>query len=278
MATGDLTRIRTNIAALNALNSLKSINNKINVHQLRLATGKRLNQSADDPAGLTIAKKLDARARSLSQALSNAGEAANVLSVAEGGANNIQELVVQMREKVVQAANDTLGSQERNAIFTQLQELGSEIDQIIQATSFNNVTLLTSGATLTFQVGASGIDTLVLSVGAQNFNSAALNINNLTVGTQALASVSLGSIDTALITVSNLLQNIGAKTQRLGVKEISIQTNYTNTEAARSRIEDADLAKEQLEASKLLILQQTATAILAQANVQPQSILSLFRQ
>ena len=277
MASGDLTRIRTNIAALNALNSLKSINNKINVHQLRLATGKRLNQSADDPAGLTIAKKLDARARSLSQALSNAGEAANVLSVAEGGANNIQELVVQMREKVVQAANDTLGSQERAAILTQLQELGSEIDQIIQATSFNNVTLLTSGATLTFQVGASGIDTLVFSVGAQNFNSAALNINNLTVGTQALASVSLGSIDTALITVSNLLQNIGAKTQRLGVKEISIQTNYTNTEAARSRIEDADLAREQLEASKLLILQQTATAILAQANVQPQSILSLFQ-
>lgn len=276
MASGDLTRIRTNIAALNALNSLKAINSKINTHQLRLSTGKRINQASDDPAGLTIAKKLDARARSLSQALSNSQEAANVLSVAEGGANNIQELIVQMREKVVQAANDTLGTQERAAIFQQLQELGAEIDQIVQTTTFNAVTLLTSGATLTFQVGASGPDTLTFAV-VGNFNSSALSVSNLTVASQTLASASLGSIDAALVSVSSLLQSIGAKTQRLGVKEISLQTNYSNTEAARSRIEDADLAKEQLEASKYLILQQTATAILAQANVQPQSILSLFQ-
>ncbi|HLC43281.1 MAG TPA: flagellin [Methylomirabilota bacterium] len=276
MAQGDLTRIRTNIAALNALNSLKSINNKINVHQLRLATGKRLNQSSDDPAGLTIAKKLDARARSLSQALSNVGEASNVLSIAEGGANNIQELIVQMREKVVQAANDTLGTQERNAIYQQLQELGSEIDQIVSSTTFNNISLLTDSTLLTFQVGASGTEVLTFDV-VGNFNSATLAVSNLTVATQALASASLLSIDNALTSVSNLLQTIGARTQRLSVKEISLTTNYTNTEAARSRIEDADLAKEQLEASKYLILQQTATAILAQANVQPQSILSLFQ-
>jgi flagellin len=136
--------------------------------------------------------------------------------------------------------------------------------------------LLTSGATLTFQVGASGPDTLTFAV-VGNFNSSALSVSNLTVASQTLASASLGSIDAALVSVSSLLQNIGAKTQRLGVKEISLQTNYSNTEAARSRIEDADLAKEQLEASKYLILQQTATAILAQANVQPQSILSLFQ-
>ena len=280
MAQGDLSRIRTNIAALNALNSLKSINNAINVHQLRLATGKRLNSAADDPAGLTIAKKLDARARSLSQALSNAQEAENVLSVAEGGANNIQELVVQMREKVVQAANDTLGSQERAAILTQLQELGAEIDQIVNTTSFNNITLLTANVTLTFQVGAGSLDTLQFftnPAGSQAFNSAALSLNGLSVATQAGASQSLLTIDNALTTISNLLQNIGAKVQRLGVKEVSIQTNFTNTEAARSRIEDADIAQEQLQASKLLILQQTATAMLAQANTQPQSILSLFR-
>ena len=276
MASGDLTRIRTNIAALNALNALKGINTKINVHQLRLATGKRINQASDDPAGLTIAKKLDARARSLSQALSNAGEAENVLSVAEGGANNIQELLVQMREKIVQAANDTLGTQERAAIFQQLQELGSEIDQIVRETTFNSIQLLTNNATLTFQVGANGTDTLQFAV-TGNFNSTALAVNSLTVSSQANASLSMNSVDLALVSVSSLLQNIGAKTQRLGVKQLSIQTNYTNTEAARSRIEDADLAKEQLEASKLLILQQTATAILAQANVQPQSILSLFQ-
>ena len=275
MASGDLTRIRTNIQALNALNALKHINRQINVHQLRLATGKRINSSGDDPAGLTIAKRLDARARSLSQALSNVGESQNVLSVAEGGANNIQELLVQMREKVVQAANDTLGTSERNAIYSQLQELGSEIDQIVNQTTWNNNLLLTN-STMTFQTGSERTDTTVFTV-TGTFTSLALLVNSLSVATQGLASQSLVSIDNALNSVSSLLQGIGAKIQRLTVKENTVGTLYTNVEAARSRIEDADVAKEQLEASKLLILQQTATAMLAQANVQPSSILSLFQ-
>lgn len=275
MASGDLTRIRTNIQALNALNALKQINSQINVHQLRLATGKRINSSGDDPAGLTIAKRLDARARSLSQALANVGESQNVLSVAEGGANNIQELLVQMREKVVQAANDTLGTSERTAIYNQLQELGSEIDQIVNQTTWNNNLLLTN-STMTFQTGSERTDTTTFTV-TGTFTSLALLVNNLSVATQALASQSMVSIDNALSSVSSLLQGIGAKIQRLTVKEDTVSTLYTNVEAARSRIEDADVAQEQLQASKLLILQQTATAMLAQANVQPSSILSLFQ-
>jgi flagellin len=275
MASGDLTRIRTNIQALNALSALKQINTQINVHQLRLATGKRLNSSGDDPAGLTIARRLDARARSLSQALANVGEAQNVLSVAEGGANNIQELLVQMREKVVQAANDTLGASERTAIYQQLQELGSEIDQIVNQTTWNNVTLLTTN-TMTFQTGANGTDYISFAV-TGSFNSGGLAVSNLTVASQALASASLATIDAALTSISTLLQSVGAKISRLTVKESTVTTLHSNVEAARSRIEDADMAKEQLESSKLLILQQTATAMLAQANVQPSSILSLFQ-
>jgi flagellin len=276
MAQGDLTRIRANIAALNALNSLKDINRQLGVHQQRLSTGKRLNSSADDPAGLTLAKRLDARSRSLSQALANIGDAQNVLSVAEGGANNIQSLLVQMREKIVQAGNDTLGTGERAAIFQQLQQLASEIDDVVAQTTFNNVQLLTN-VLFTFQTGAQGTDVTTFAVSG-NFNSSSLSVNNLTVASQTLASASLGSVDAALVSVSTMLQDIGAKMQRMGVKEQTVATAVVNTEAARSRIEDADMAREQLEATKLQILQQTATAMLAQANVAPQSILGLFRQ
>ena len=276
MAEGDLTRIRANIAALNALNSLKGINKQLGVHSLRLATGKRLNSSADDPAGLTLAKRLDARSRSLSQALANIGDAQNVLSIAEGGANNIQSLLVQMREKIIQAGNDTLGTGERTAIFQQLGQLALEIDDVVRETTFNNVQMLTN-VLFTFQTGANGTDITTCNVSG-TFTSAALAVNNLTVASQALASVSLASVDAALVSVSNMLQDIGAKMQRMGVKEQTVATAVVNTEAARSRIEDADMAREQLEATKLQILQQTATAMLAQANVAPQAILGLFQR
>ena len=275
MSQGDLTRIRTNIAALNALNSLRDINKNLGVHQLRLSTGKRLNTSADDPAALTIARRFDARVRSLGAALANIGDAQNLLAVAEGGANNIQNLVVQMREKIIQAANDTLGSNERTAIQQQLQEILTEIDDVTRQTTWNNVVLLTNQL-FTFQVGPEGTDTITFNVGSM-LNSAALGISLICVASQVSASAALNSVDAALNSVSTLLQQIGAKMQRLGVKEGSVTTAITNVEAAKSRIEDADMAKEQLEATKLQILQQTATAMLAQANVQPQAILGLFR-
>lgn len=273
---GDLTRIRTNIAAMEALNSLRDINKRLGVHQLRLSTGKRLNTSADDPAALTIARRFDARVRSLGAALANIGDGQNLLAVAEGGANNIQALVVQMREKIIQAANDTLGAAERTAIQQQLQEIATEIDDVTRQTTWNNVVLLTNQL-FTFQVGPEGGDTINFNVGS-TLHSAALGLNLLCVANQASAAAALVSVDAALNTASTLLQQIGAKMQRLGVKEGSVTTAITNVEAARSRIEDADMAKEQLDATKLQILQQTATAMLAQANVQPQAILGLFRQ
>jgi len=275
MAQGDLTRIRTNIAALNALNSLKTINKRIGIHTLRLSTGKRINSAEDDPAGLTLATRLDVRARSLAQAMNNIGDAQNVLSIAEGGLNNINELLATMKEKVLQAANDTLGSQERSAILAQLNQVGEEIDDIVRETTFNNVTLLTN-VTFTFQTGPDGTDYTLFQI-TGNFNSLALSINNLTVATQTLASTSLGSITAALNSVGSMLQTVGAKMQRLSVKENTVVVGMTNVRAAASRIMDADMALEQLEATKLQILQQTATAMLVQANTQPAGILSLFQ-
>jgi len=274
-AYGNVNQIRTNIAALNALNALQGINSQLNVRNLRLATGKRINSAADDPSGLTLSSSLDLRARKLGAAISNIGDAQNVLSIAEGGLSNINNILSQLVEKITLAASDTQGPSERSAIFQELNQLGEEIDAVAGQTQFNGVVLLTV-ATLTFQTGPDGVDTNRFSMSSA-FTSAALGITSLTVASQLLASTSLGSVNAALISVKTALQNVGALLERLQVKADNMGVAKLNVTAASSRITDADLAAEQVEVSKLQILQQTATAQLAAANTQPASILSLFR-
>jgi flagellin len=275
MATGELSKVRTNIAALNALNSLTQINNQLNVHNQRLATGKRINSAADDPSGLTLANSLDLRARRLGAAINNIGDAQNVLSIAEGGLSNISNIISQMFEKITQAASDTQGVSERAAIMQELNQLAAEVDTVAAQTQFNGVVLLTA-VTLTFQTGPDGIDTNVFNL-TNAFTSAALGINSLTVATQFLASTSLGSVTAAIGTVKTVLQTLGALLQRMAIKNDNQTIAKLNVLAAASRIMDADLAAEQVEVSKLQILQQTATAQLAAANTAPQSILQLFK-
>jgi flagellin len=274
-AVGNVNQVRTNIAALNALNALDGINNSLNIHNLRLATGKRINSAADDPSGLTLATSLDLRARKLGAAINNIGDAQNVLSIAEGGLSNINNLLSQAVEKITQAASDTQGPSERSAIFQELNQLGEEIDSVSAQTQFNGVVLLTSN-TLTFQTGPDGVDINLFSL-SHAFTSASLGISSLTVASQLLASTSLGSVTGAITSVKTALQAVGALLERLQVKSDNLSVAKLNITAAASRITDADLASEQLEVSKLRILQQTATAQLAAANAQPASVLSLFR-
>jgi flagellin len=276
MASGDLSRIRTNISALNALQALQQTNAKLTNTNLKLATGKRINSAGDDPAGLSLATTLDVRARRISQAIANVGDAENVLNIAEGGLQSMIDLLTQMGEKVIQAASDTQGTNEKNAIQTELNQLLEEIDSLAANTQFNGVVLLTTGG-LTFQSGPDGVNTTRFAL-THNFTSAALGINSLTVATQALASASLASLDAAITSLKADLQLAGAAIERLRVKGDNLTTSQLNVQAAQSRIMDADLAATQVQASTLQILQQTATAQLAAANVAPSSILALFRQ
>jgi flagellin len=142
MATVDITRIASNIGALNALNSLQSINSKLATHQTRLSTGLRIKSASDDPAGLTIATKMLARSEGLKTALDNISDAKNMLSVAEGGMSKMSDIIVQMRNKAEQAASDTLGTSERAAIQTQLSSYAQQLQDIIDQTKWNNVKLL----------------------------------------------------------------------------------------------------------------------------------------
>jgi len=279
MANADLSRINTNISALNALNALRDVNSKLALHQLRLATGRRINSAGDDPAGMTFAKKLDSRARGLSVARDNIGDVQNLLSVAEGGINNISEILITMKEKVLQAANDTLGTSERTAVESQLDDLAAEIDQIVTSTTWGGVVLLSGTYTgRQYQVGEQATDTLSFGI-TQDHRAAALSVAdaNLDVTTTAAASTSLSNINAAVDTMNTSLQAIGSISSRMQVKEANISVSITNVVASYSRIYNADMAMEQLEATKYLVLQQTATAMMAQANLAPQSILALIK-
>ncbi len=291
MAQGDFTRINTNIGALNALNSLKTVQKQLGIAQLRLATGKRINEAADDPAGLTIALKFQYRASGLGAALNNIGDAKNMMAVAEGGLQKINDILMQMRDKATQAASDTMGTDERNAISSQLKAFRDEIDNIVNTTKWNGNKLL-DGLTafasneINFQVGADATvdDKIYLSsttfgtvVANSTDSGLTLDDSHLSVDSFSNASATMTNITNAIATVSARLQSVGSLVSRLTFREDTMTVAKVNTEAAYSRIMNADMAFEQLEATKAQILQQTATAMLAQANQAPQGVLQLFR-
>ncbi|OOP57001.1 MAG: hypothetical protein AYP45_05925 [Candidatus Brocadia carolinensis] len=306
------TRINTNIGALNALRSLTDINNRMSVAQLRLATGKRINNAADDAAGYSIAKKMNVRAKGLGQALNNIGSAKNLLSVGEGHLNNIVDILTQMKTKAIQAADDSLGTSERTAIKAELAALSNQINLEVQQATWNSKNIFSGTASsnatagnvlFKFQIGAGNSSTndllqfnllktgnVSLEGGNTGFNSSQLRLdssgatrlsgNTLAgslVGSSASIHLLMGRLDNAIADVSEALSYIGAVVNRLTYQEATLSVAQTNTEGARSRIEDADMAFEQLESTKLQILQQTASAMLAQANSGPQAILSLFK-
>ena len=293
MSFGDLTRINTNTQALRANAQLQRTNQELGLRQLRLATGSKLNRAEDDSAGYSISKKLEAKVRGQAQALANIGDAKSMLTVAEGSLNTVMDILQTMKEKAVQAANDTMGEDERGAIEGQLDALTQEIYEILNNASFNGRDLLstTADAEFTFQVGSDSGDTFEVTIAAMPvgrdtdtlFDGAGVALADITpdnfswnVGTGDNARLAIDGVDNAIKVVSEQLANIGDSQKRLTFKQDNLQTSMNNYEAARSRIHDADFAKEQMEMVKLQILQQTDTAALAQANVAPQAILQLI--
>jgi flagellin len=277
MAVGDASRINTNISALSGLNSLMDINKRLEITQLRLSTGKRINEAADDPSGYSIATSFDQRARGLGVALDSVGTAGNALAIAEGALNNINQILLNMRDLAIQGASDTLGSTERTAINTQLTSLRSEIDRIASKSTFNGTALLDGTFTdKRFQTGDVASDYISFSI-SSNFNSTSIGLANVSVDSATTASNSLASVNAAITIVTTQVQAIGSTVQRLRLVENNLSVAIVNTTAAKSRILDADVAKEQVESTRLQIVRQLATAQLAQANMAPQSVLSLFR-
>ncbi|MBN1536751.1 MAG: flagellin [Anaerolineales bacterium] len=302
MATIDITRIAGNIGALQSLNSLTNINNQLAIHQTRLASGKAINEASDDPAGMSLATTLNVRSQGLKTALNGIGAAKNLMGTMEGGLTKIQDILVKMRNKALEAKGDTIGDNERAAIASQLQAYRDEIDDIVDQTQWNSTYLLSgaggsgscaglnfltgpeaSGGTSDFSFAAeatSGIGAgQGFSANTAALDAAGLGLDNtaLDVSSTTAASSAATAIEAALDVVKAGVSQIGSFTARLTFKEEALTVQYTNTESAYNRIMNANMAEEQVEASKFLILQQTATAMLAQANTAPQYLLSLFQ-
>lgn len=416
MADNDVTRIAGNIGAINALYALNNINKQLSIHSTRLATGKRLNSAADDPAGLAISSKMMARSEGLKVALSNIGDAKNLLAVAESGLGRLNDILIQMSNKAETGASDTMGSTERDIIKTQLLSYAAQIDDIVNQTKWNGNTLINgdyASTALTFHTGA-GQGEVTKLTGLENVSAAALGLvtniassnlgstvwqggtalsssgldngiagrslyttsgggmtelptgqyrmkvtightngstldstvelydsdNNIVMvdadsvpggaldnkqtfnyntsfganlefgnglwfhittgvvaGVHANQTITynqvlttdintndansystyLDTVSAAIVTVNQQLSRIGSLSSSLSFKEDQISAAQINIEASYNRIMNANMAEEQVNASKLSILQQTSTAMLSQANMAPQFLLSLFK-
>ncbi len=271
----DLTRINANIPALQNVDILSRVSDQIATHQLRLATGKRINSAAEDPAGYMLSRGLESRRRGLQVALDNVSNAQNILDVAEGAYANIMDILQTLKEKATQAADGSLNSTQRTAIDGQVSALITEIDDIVNNTTFNDNTLIDGSFNTAFQTGEKGTEQLEVSLGAAD--SASLGIDSIDLTTANGASTAISTITTAIDNLAQKMRTLGEYKVRLQSKQSNLSVAITNTEAVRSTLEDADFAREQTEVMKLQILQQTSLTSLTQANAAPQLVLQMFR-
>lgn len=279
MAFADFNRINTNVQSLEARFSLDKINKRLGNTQLRLSTGLRINKAEDDAAGFSIAAKLSSRIAGLEQALQNTGDSKSVLDIAESSLNSILDILTTLKTKATQAANDTYGIVERGFIQSQVNSLVSELDSLIAQTVYQGNALLDGTYNATFQVGERTADTINVQInsgGTNGFDSAGLGVNSLGVTTHANAQAAMLSIDAAISTVATVVNTLGIYQTQLSIREEILTQAINSNFSARSRIRDADFAKEQSENIKLQILQQTAISALAQANAAPQAVLGFL--
>ena len=286
-------RINHNISALNTYRQLTINNTAGNKSLEKLSSGYRINRAGDDAAGLAISEKMRGQIRGLNQAERNSQDAISLIQTAEGALNETHSILQRMRELAVQAASDTNTSKnsttgvdgDRDEIQKEINQLLAEIDRISTDTEFNTMTLLNGdfeSTELKFQVGANENQVVSLTIGHMNSESLGLKNSSDTTKTinltsQASAAAAITTIDAAIRKVSSERSKLGAMQNRLEHTINNLNTTSENLTASESRIRDVDMAKEMMEFTKNSILQQAATAMLAQANQQPQGVLQLLQ-
>ena len=272
-------RVNTNVSSLTAQRSLSRATGDLNRNFTRLSTGLRIASAADDAAGLAISERLRARIRSIDQASRNAQDGISLVQTAEGAMQEVNSILVRMRELAVQASNGTTSGADKDTLNDEFQALIQEVDRISSATDFNGIQLLDgTTASLTLQVGAdtvAGVDTLDVSL--VDVSAASLTISALDIGSTGVQSTAIVNIDAAIDAISQGRGDLGAIQNRLGGLISNLQVSSENLSAAESRIRDVDVASESAALTKNTILQQAAISVLAQANVQPQAALSLLQ-
>ena len=273
-------RIATNTASLSAQKSLSKVTSKENDISTKLATGSRINKSADDAAGLAISEKLKANIKSQQQANRNTNDGISMIQVAEGGLSETSNILVRLRELAIQSASDTVGDTERSFTDLEYQNLKQELERISQVTEFNGVKLLDGqGGKLDFQIGVNNDefqDRISYDTAEQNASISNLGIDDISVASKDGAQSALASIDSAIEAVSGQRANLGALQNRMMSTSRNLETSIENLSAANSRIRDVDYAKVSAENARNNILSQAGTAVLGQANASGQSALRLI--
>ena len=305
--------INTNVASLNAQRSLAASGAELKTAMERLSSGKKINSAADDAAGFAIAERMTAQIRGLNMATKNATDGLSMIATVENATNDVTDMLHRIRELAVQAANDTNSSTDRGYLQKEVDSLLNEINRVASQTVYNGAEVLDgsrsgaanaqqiqvgtdSGQSISFEIDAVDTDTLGLSFDSFTARSGATPAaiddmstetaatsatlatgQKISVLTAADASIALGKVTAAIELVAGGRAELGAVSNRLEYTISNLMNVAEYTTAARSRIEDADFAAESARLAKAQVLQQTGTAMLAQANASQQLALSLFR-
>lgn len=273
-------RVTTNIAALNAQRNLVGSQRQINDSMAKLASGSRINKAADDAAGLAISEGLKAQIRSAAQASRNANDGISMVQTAEGGLNEIGNIVVRLRELGIQAASDTVGETERGMLNKEVQQLKSEVQRIASVTTWGTTKLLDgSSPKFDFQVGLfnnAEEDRISFNAGENVATLDALGIGGIDFSSKEGAQEALGMLDNAQTSISGTRANLGALQNRLTSTVDNLGVAQENLSAANSRIRDTDVAQASSEMTRNNILLQAGTSTLAQANQSNQLALKLI--
>ena len=268
-------RIQNNIEAFNAHRQLTNTSALQAKAMEKLSSGYRINRASDDAAGLAISQKLRAQVSGLDQAQRNSQDAISLVQTGEGAMAEVHSMLNRLRDLAVQYNNGTLSSSDQTAITDEVAQLCAEVSRIGSDTKFNGIALLTGSASISFQVGAA--DNQTISVSATDLFGSG-STHKVDSGIFSFSgTVNLSNIDTAIVNVSAARSTLGSIQNRLEHAVNNISTLQENLQSSESRIRDVDMAKEMVNFTKLQILQQAGTAMLAQANQSSQGVLSLLR-
>ena len=262
-------RIQNNVEALGAHRNLTQTSALMARSMERLSSGFRINRAADDAAGLAISERMRSQVRGLAQTTRNIQDGVSLVQTAEGNLDEVHSMLQRVRELAVQYKNGTLSTSDKAAIQTEVNQLASEIERIGTSAKFNGITLLATDGAVTFQVGVDDNETITvstISLGSTVGSFASLTDSN-----------AISAIDAAITAVSSARATFGAVQNRLEHSLSATSIYRENLVAAESRIRDVDMAAEMVTLTKYQILQQAGTAMLAQANQAPQSVLALVR-
>ena len=277
--------INTNIASLDAQRNLASSQNSLSTSMQRLSSGLRINSAKDDAAGLAIAERMNAQVKGMNVAVRNANDGISLAQTAEGALAQVGDSLQRMRELAVQARNSTNTSSDKDSLNKEFSQLQSEITRVLGGTAFNGKHILGKDATtLNFQVGANTTKDDTVSIATSNMTQDT-KITNVTGSSTVIDSTAtdgaiagvIDNIDSAIDDVNDTRATFGASESRFDSIISNLQSGVENQSAARSRIMDADFASETANMSRAQVLQQAGTAMIAQANQQPQQVLSLLR-